>query len=167
MAHTGVVINKESWAILRDEPLYSARFIDREGTDELALVMRVEILDLFFEADSPLMLSVTTWQSTQEVWVVLVTYQLPSFLGKLQTGIFYLNPCDVMDAAVLRKLVSHEKLAVIFLSEDCEAHYTVTIPLDPQALTRGQECLAAIPIVNTDGNEAAFSAAVRELEANS
>ena len=38
MEKTGVVIGRDSWLLLRDEPLYSARFIDRDGTDELALV---------------------------------------------------------------------------------------------------------------------------------
>jgi len=73
MNPTGVSINKESWALLREEPLYSARFIDREGTEELALVIRVEVLDFFFDMHPPLTLDVNTWQSSRGVWVVLVT----------------------------------------------------------------------------------------------
>ena len=42
MQPTGVVINRESWLLLMEEPLYSVRFIDREGTQELAVVSRVE-----------------------------------------------------------------------------------------------------------------------------
>ncbi len=45
MEKTGVVINRDSWLLLQDEPFYSARFIDRDGTDELALVVRVEELE--------------------------------------------------------------------------------------------------------------------------
>src|SRR5437867_722557 len=63
MAHMGIVISKESWAVLREEPLYSARFIDREGAEELALVVRVEELDSFLEAHPPLPLALTAWRS--------------------------------------------------------------------------------------------------------
>ena len=45
MEKTGVVINRDSWLLLQDEPFYSARFIDRDGTEELALVVRVEELE--------------------------------------------------------------------------------------------------------------------------
>ncbi len=45
MEKTGVVINRDSWLLLQDEPFYSARFIDRDGTDELALGVRVEELE--------------------------------------------------------------------------------------------------------------------------
>ena len=50
MKKTGVVINREGWLLLVEEPLYSIRFIDREGTQELAVVTRVEDLELFLEA---------------------------------------------------------------------------------------------------------------------
>ena len=45
MEKTGLVIGRDSWLLLQDEPLYSARFIDRDGTDELTLVVRVEELE--------------------------------------------------------------------------------------------------------------------------
>ena len=59
MQQTGVVINRESWLLLMEEPLYSVRFIDREGTQELAIVSRVEDLDWFLEAAVPLTLALT------------------------------------------------------------------------------------------------------------
>ncbi len=59
MEHTGIVIGKESWAVLREEPLYSARFIDREGTEELAVIVRVEAIDWFFEVQPLLTLDLT------------------------------------------------------------------------------------------------------------
>ena len=54
MRQTGIVINKESWGLLQAEPLYCPRFIDRTGTDELALVVRVELFDFFLDAQFPL-----------------------------------------------------------------------------------------------------------------
>ena len=53
MRQTGIVINKESWGLLQEEPLYCPRFIDRTGTDELALVVRVELIDFFLDAQLP------------------------------------------------------------------------------------------------------------------
>ena len=170
MNPTGVSINKESWALLREEPLYSARFIDREGTDELALVIRVEVLDFFFDIRPPLTLALDTWQSSQGVWIVLVTYQLPSPIGPPQVGVFYLNPQHIADSEILRKLLRHDTLSVIFLSEDCQEHYTVTIVHDPQALAQWQPQLAVIvqeiqkPLLTGD-IDSDFEAAMRELEA--
>ena len=66
MQPTGVVINRESWLLLREEPLYSVRFIDREGSQELAVVSRVEDLDWFIDAPLPLTLSLSTWQSPEQ-----------------------------------------------------------------------------------------------------
>jgi hypothetical protein len=170
MNPTGVSINKESWALLREEPLYSARFIDREGTEELALVFRVEVLDFFFDMHPPLTLDVNAWQSSQGVWIVLVTYQIPTPGGPPQTGVFYLNPRHAADREILRKLSQRDTLSVIFLSEDCQEHYTVSIVHDPQMFVQWQSQISEIaqntqeslPIHNTDS---AFEAAMQELEA--
>jgi len=169
MNPTGISINKESWMLLREEPLYSARFIDREGTEELALVIRVEILDFFFDMHPPLMLDVNPWQSSQGVWVVVVTYQLPSPGGPPQMGVFYLNPQVPADREILRKLSQRDTLSVIFLSEDCQEHYTVSITQDPQSFTQWQSQLQEIaqktqgPLLSAD-TDAEFETAVRELE---
>lgn len=170
MNPTGVSINKESWALLREEPLYSARFIDREGTEELALVIRVEVLDFFFGMHPPLTLDVNTWRSSQGVWIVLVAYQLPSPAGPPQRGVFYLNPQHTADHEILRKLLQRETLAAIFLSEDCQEHYTVSIVHDPQTFAQWQTQLKAIaqevqkPLLTGD-TDLRFEAAVQELEA--
>ena len=124
MVQTGIVINKESWAVLRDEPLYSARFIDRENTEELALVVRVEILDFFLDTALPLALDLTTWRSSQGIWVVVVSYRLHPTFGNTQAGMFYLNPYHPAEAELLRKLLQRGTLSVIFLSADCQEHYT-------------------------------------------
>jgi len=170
MNPTGVSINKESWALLREEPLYSARFIDREGTEELALVIRVEVLDFFFDMHPPLTLDVNTWQSSRGVWVVLVTYQLPSPVGPPQKGTFYLNPRHAADNKLLRKLSRRETLSAIFLSEDCREHYTVSVVHDPQAFAQWKMQLTAItqeiqkPLLAGDADPH-FEAAIQELEA--
>jgi hypothetical protein len=169
MNPTGVSINKESWGLLREEPFYSARFIDREGTEELALVVRVEVLDFFLDLYPPLTLALNTWQSSQGAWVVLVAYRLPSPVGPPQAGAFYLNPRQAADREILRKLSRRDTLSVIFLSEDCKEHYTVSIPHDPQTFEQWQSRLRAIeqetqePLLS-NGADIKFEAAVRELE---
>jgi len=155
--------------LLREEPLYSARFIDRDGTEDLALVSRVEVLDFFFEQRPPLTLDVTAWQSSQGIWIVLVTYRLPSPGGPPQTGVFYLNPRQAADSEILRKLSQRDTLSVIFLSEDCQEHYTVSIPYDPQRFERWQTQLITIaqevskPLLTAE-MDPDFDAAVQELE---
>ena len=144
MQPTGVVINRESWLLLREEPLYSVRFIDREGTQELAVVSRVEDLDWFIEASLPLTLSLSTWQSPERIWVVAVGYQLHPTFGGSKGGVFYLNPRQASDAALLQKLVRQDKLTVILLSEDTELHYTVSVPLSPPQLERWQAAVARL-----------------------
>jgi len=171
MNPTGVSINKESWALLREEPLYSARFIDREGTDELALVIRVEVLDFFFALHPPLTLDLDTWQSSQGAWVVLVTYHLPSPVGPPQADVFYLNPRHAADSEILRKISQRDTLSVIFLSEDCLEHYTISIVHDPQIFAQWQPQLKAIaqemqkPLLTGD-IDSDFEAAVQELQRN-
>ena len=145
MQPTGVVINRESWLLLMAEPLYSVRFIDREGTRELAAVSRVEDLDWFIDAPLPLSLSLATWQSPERIWVVAIGYQLHPTFGGSKGGVFYLDPRQASDAAILRKLVRQEKLTVILLSEDTELHYTVSVPLSPPQLERWQAAVARLP----------------------
>jgi len=168
MEQTGIVIGKESWAVLRDEPLYSARFIDREGTDEIAVVMRVEALDWFFEVHPPLTLDLTTWRSPQGIWVVLISYQLHSTFGGTQGGTFYLNPRQAADAEILRKLLRQETLLVVFLSEDCNAHYTVGVVQDPQVLVRWRQLVEemnqTLPQEKSTDAFSDFEAAVQELQ---
>ena len=169
MTHTGIVIGKESWTVLRDEPLYSARFIDREGTEEIAVVVRVEALDWFMEVYPPLTLNLTTLCSTQGTWVVAIAYQLrPTFSGA-KGGIFYLNPRQTADAEILRKLLQQDGLPAIFLSEDCTEHYTVKIVQDPQELNRWRELTdtmsqALAREVPTNDVDQDFALAVEELE---
>jgi hypothetical protein len=168
METTGISIDKESWALLREEPLYSARFIDRSGTDELALVVRVEALDWFFEMQPPVLLDLASWRSPQGVWVVVVSYQLHANFGGPKGGSFYVNPRQVTEAELLRKLTRQESLPVIFLSEDCASHYTSKVMLDPQALMtwrlqieeiqQGLKDTAAL-----EGDDKEFAAAVRTL----
>ena len=145
MQPTGVVINRESWLLLMEEPLYSVRFIDREGTQELAVVSRVEDLDWFIQAPLPLSLSLSTWQSPEQVWVVAIGYQLHPTFGGSKGGVFYLNPRQASDAAILHKLIRQDNLAVILLSEDTGLHYTVSVPLSPQQLERWQEAVLGLP----------------------
>lgn len=168
MEATGISIGKESWSLLREEPLYSARFIDRTGTDELAIVTRVEALDWFVEVQPPVLFDLVSWRSPHGAWVVVLSYQLRPNFGGVKGGSFYLNPRQSGEAEVLRKLVLKDSLTVIFLSEDCESHYTVSIPLDSQvlALWRGQleevnVGLNGKPFVEDVDEE--FSAAVQEL----
>ena len=141
MAHMGIVITKESWAVLREEPLYSARFIDREGSAEIALAVRVEELDWFLEAHPPLSLTLTTWRSPQGTWVVALAYQLHPTCGEAKAGVFYLNPRQAADAQILRKLPQQESLYVIFLSADCSEHYTTGVVQPPQELTHWQQLI--------------------------
>lgn len=168
METTGISIEKESWAVLREEPLYSARFIARSGTDELVLVVRVEALDWFFEMQPPLLLDVTPWRSSQGVWVVIVSYQLRSSFGGAKGGSFYMNPRQEAEAELLRKLTQQESLPVIFLSEDCESHYTAKVMLDPQALMTWRLQIEEIREglkgkVSLEGDDEEFAAAVRAL----
>ncbi len=151
MQATGVVIQRESWLLLLEEPLYSVRFIDREGTQELAVVSRVEDLDWFIAAPLPLTLSLSTWQSPEQVWVVAVGYQLHPTFGESKGGVFPLNPRQASDAALLRKLVQQDTLTVILLSDDTRLHYTVSVPLSPQQLARWQEDLARLGLPDEGG----------------
>jgi hypothetical protein len=168
MAQTGIVINKESWGLLQEEPLYSPRFIDRAGTDELALVVRVELLDCFLEAHLPLTIDLSTWQSSQGTWVVIVTYQLHPTFGPSTGGMFYLNPCQKSDSEILRKFLRQEALSIVFLSEDCTEHYTTRLFFDPQAQTHWWQQVGAMKKsltgrILTDNHEAEFEQAVQEL----
>ena len=151
MVHMGIVIAKESWAMLQEEPLYSARFIDREGSEEMALVVRVEELDWFLEAPPPLTLNLTAWRSPQGTWVVALAYQLHPTFGETKGGIFYLNPRQAADAEILRKLPRQETLYVIFLSADGSEHYTVGIAQPPQALTHWQQLIANMSLTLAGG----------------
>jgi len=139
MVHTGISIDKESWAVLREEPLYSARFIDREGSEELALVTRVEELDAFLEASPPLTLNLTTWCSPQGTWVVALAYCLNPTWGGAKGGVFYLNPRQTADAEILQKFVRQESVPVIFLSADVSEHLTVGSVQPPQELAHWQQ----------------------------
>jgi len=170
MVQTGIVVNKESWAVLRDEPLYSARFIDRENTEELALVIRVEVLDFFIDAFPPLTLDLTTWRSPHGIWVVVISYGVHPTFGSTQAGAFYLNPRQPSEAELLRKLLRQETLSVIFLSADCQEHYTARVVLDPQALANWRQQLNELNggrSGNTFADEidAGFELAVQELQA--
>jgi hypothetical protein len=168
MAQTGIVINKESWGLLQEEPLYSPRFIDRTGTDELALVVRVELLDFFLEAQLPLTLDLTTWQSSQGTWVVIVRYRLQPTVGPSLGGMFYLNPRQEADSEILRKLLRQEALSIVFLSEDCAEHYTTRFFFDPQAQTRWWQQIGEVKATLKDtklydGHDAEFEQALQEL----
>lgn len=169
MAQTGIVINKESWSVLCEEPLYSPRFIDRSGTDELALVVRVELLDFFLDAQLPLTINLSTWQSSQGTWVMIVIYQLYPTFGPSTGGTFYLNPRQGADAEILRKLLRQEALSAVFLNEDCTEHYTTRLFFDPQALARWwqqigemKEALGDTTLYDDHGAE--FERAVLELQ---
>lgn len=169
MTQTGIVINKESWGLLQEEPLYSPRFIDRAGTDELALVVRVELLDFFLEAQVPLTVNLSTWQSSQGTWVVIVTYQLHPTFGSGTGGMFYFNPCQESDNEILRKFLRQETLSVVFLSEDCTEHYTTRIFFDPQAQTRWWQQVGEMKDALTgsgfpDDHETKFEQAAQELD---
>ena len=168
MAQTGIVINKESWGMLREEPLYSPRFIDRAGTDELALVVRAELIDFFLDAQLPLTVDLSARQSSRGTWVVIVTYQLHPTFGAPTGGTFYLDPRQGADAEILRKLLRQGKLFLIFLNEDCTEHYTTGLFFDPQALARWREQVGAMSeaLGETklrDDHEAEFERAVREF----
>jgi hypothetical protein len=169
MEPTGISINKESWALLRDEPLYSARFIDRTNTDELALVVRVEALEWFLGMQPPLLFDLVSWRSPRGVWVVILSYQLRSNFGPTKGGSFYLNPRQSTEADLLRKLTVRDSLPVVFLSEDCETHYTTKVLLDPQvvAVWRGQIDKISLSLSGKqmiDGVDAEFETAVHELQ---
>jgi hypothetical protein len=148
--------------------LYSARFIDRSGTDELALVVRVETLDWFIDRHPPLVLDLASWRSPHGVWVVIVSYQLLPSFGEAKGGSFYLNPRQELEAELLHKLMQQESLPVIFLSEDCASHYTIKVMLDPQALMAWRRQVEEIkqelkdrPTIEEHDLE--FAAAVHEL----
>jgi hypothetical protein len=168
MEQTGIVIGKESWAVLREEPLYSVRFIDREGTDEIAAVVRVEVLDWFLEVRPPLVLDLAAKRNSQGTWVVVMTYQLRPNFGGWQGGVFYLNPRQLADGEILRKLLRQESLPVVFLSDDCQTHYTLPVGLDPQDLGRWRETWSEVQLA-TVGRQLAgeidpdFDAAVQEF----
>lgn len=168
MQPTGISINKESWALLREEPLYSARFIDREGTDELIVVVRVEMLDWFLEVQPPLTLDLISWRSPRGVWVSVLSYALRPNFGDSKGGTFYLNPRVDAEAELLRKLVQQELLPVIFLSEDCESHYTSRVLVDPQSLQAWRQQIDEVKLglkgrPSVDGGDPEFAATVQEL----
>ncbi len=169
MAQTGIVINKESWSLLREEPLYCPRFIDRAGTDELALVVRVELIDFFLDAQLPLTIDLSTWRSPQGIWVVIVTYRLHPTFGPETGGMFYLNPRQATDSEILRKFLRQEALAIVFLNEDCAEHYTTRLFFDPRATARwwqqiGEMKTALGESTLREGDDAEFEQAVRELQ---
>ena len=144
MAQVGLVIDRDSWAVLQDEPLYSARFLHCEGSEEIALVMRVEELDWVLQAHPPFTCSLTTWCSPQGTWVVVVAYQIHPTFGETKGGIFYFNPRQVGDGEILRRLPQQESLCLIFLSEDCSTHYTVKVVQPPQELASWRHQLATV-----------------------
>ena len=168
MQSTGISINRESWALLRKEPLYSARFIDREDTDELVVVVRVEMLDWFLEVQPPLTLDLVLWRSPRGVWVSILSYELRPNFGGSKGGTFYLNPLVNSEAELLRKLVQQEVLPIIFLSEDCESHYTSRILIDPQLLQAWRQQIDEVKLdlkgrPSVDDDDPVFAAAVQEL----
>ena len=168
MQPTGISINKESWALIREEPLYSARFIDREDTDELIVVVRVEMLDWFLEVQPPLTLDLVSWCSPRGVWVSILSYELRPNFGDSKGGTFYLNPRVDAEAELLRKLVQRESLPIIFLSEDCESHYTSRVLVDPQLLPAWRQQVDEVKLSlkgrpSVDGDDPEFAAAVQEL----
>jgi hypothetical protein len=169
MEKTGVVINRDSWLLLQDEPLYSARFIDRDGTDELALVVRVEELEWFVESGFPLSVSFCTWRSSQGVGLAALAYQLYPSFGETKAGLFFLNPRREADAAILNKLPRQEKFAAIFLSADCTTHYTTTLPQDSEERSHWQQWITDLnqAVSDTplnDDEDPAFEAAVGEFQ---
>ena len=170
MEKTGLVIGRDSWLLLQDEPLYSARFIDRDGTDELALVVRVEELEWFVESGSPLAVSLCTWRSSQGVWLAAIAYQLYPSFGETKAGVFFLNPRQAADAALLDKLPRQERLAAIFLSADCAAHYTITLPQDDDQRAEWRGWISDIKraVSDTsldDDRDPAFETALAEFQA--
>lgn len=169
MEKTGVVIGRDSWLLLRDEPLYSARFIDRDGTDELALVVRVEELEWFVESGLPLAVSLCTWQSSRGVWLAAIAYQLSPSFGEARAGVFFLNPRRAEDVALLDKLPRQERLAVIFLSADCATHYTISLPQDDELRAEWRERIAHATQAGPDTSpsaepDPAFEAALDEFQ---
>lgn len=169
MTQTGIVINKESWSLLQEEPLYCPRFIDRAGTDELALVVRVELIDFFLDAQLPLTIDLSTWQSPQGTWVVTVTYRLHPTFGPGTGGMFYLNPRQATDSEILRKFLRQEALSIVFLNEDCAEHYTTRLFFDPQAMARWWHQVGAMKIALGESklreeSDEEFEQAVRELQ---
>ena len=135
----GIVIGKESWSLLQQEPFYSARFIHREETDEIVLVVRVEVLDFFLDVHPPLSLNLTVWSSPKGTWVIALAYLLHRTFGDTKGGIFYLNPRQASDSAILHKLLQQETLHVIFFSADMSEHLTVGVMQPTQTLTRWQQ----------------------------
>ncbi|NOT57193.1 MAG: hypothetical protein HOP18_21535 [Deltaproteobacteria bacterium] len=169
MAQTGIVINKESWSLLREEPLYCPRFIDRAGTDELALVVRVELIDFFLDAHPPLTIDLSTWQSAHGTWVVIVTYRLHPTFGPETGGMFFLNPRHVVDSDILGKFLRQEALAVVFLNEDCAEHYTMRLVFDPRAMARWEQQIGEMKTALgkselREEHDEEFEQAVRELQ---
>lgn len=167
MEKTGVVIGRDSWLLLQAEPLYSARFIEREGTDELALVVRVEELEWFVEAGLPVAVALCSWQSSRGVWLAAVAYELYPICGETKAGLFCVNPCQVADATLLDKLPCQKRLAVIFLSADCTTHYTIGLPQDDEQRAAWRAAIARTtpPASGLSADqEAAFEAACAEFQ---
>jgi hypothetical protein len=92
MKHLGISIERESWAVLKDEPLYSARFIYCEGSEEVALVVRVEELEWFVDAQPPLTSTLTMWQSTRGTWDCYGYLSTASNFGRNTRGGFLFEP---------------------------------------------------------------------------
>jgi hypothetical protein len=139
MVKTGIVINSESWSLLQQEPLYSARFIDSEGSQEIVLVARVEDLESFMEVEPHATLNLTVWCSPQDTWVVALAYLLHCAFAEAKGEIFYLNPRQTSDSEILRKLLRQETLHVIFFSADLSEHLTVGVVQPPQKLAHWQQ----------------------------
>jgi hypothetical protein len=102
------------------------------------------------------------------VWVSILSYQLRPNFGGSKGGTFYLNPLVNSEAELLRKLVQQEALPIIFLSEDCESHYTSRVLIDPQLLQVWRQQIDEVKSglkgrPSVDGDDPEFAAAVQEL----
>ena len=118
----------------------------------------------------PLAVSLCTWRSSRGVWLAAVAYQLSPSFGEARAGVFFLNPRRTEDVALLDKLPRQERLAAIFLSADCETHYTITLPQDDELRAGWRERVARITQVGPDTSpsdepDPAFEDALDEFQA--
>jgi hypothetical protein len=72
---------------------------------------------------------------------VALAYLLHRTIGDTKGGIFYLNPCQVSDAEILRKLLKQEILHLIFFSADMSEHLTVGVTQSTQQLAHWRQLI--------------------------
>ena len=105
-------------SVLRRAPVYTPALIGLEGSEELALAMRVENLAPFRRADLLITVRLVVWCSDQGTWVVVIAFRVVDDPRNPCEGDAYLNPRQAADHTLLHRLARQERFPLLFLSKD-------------------------------------------------